>query len=145
MVLRACRQTPLHSKLNPNTSTGLCGLWPLTITKPHLIFHLHFISLFHILILEPESGSEQTSARVHQTPTWIYLLLYIYCRNTRRYSVRISTWFSQISLWFQVQSIALKSAASTPLDYLLTLSKPLLSMDSTPQSNLRASAQGWCC
>ncbi len=36
----------------------------LPFTLLHLIFYFHFILLFHILNLEPEFSSEQTSVRI---------------------------------------------------------------------------------
>ncbi len=107
LVLHACHGPPLHtdfthrlhlSKSHHRTSVA-SGRLPFTYSI--LIFHFHFIWLFHILNLEPKSSSEQTSVGFHWTPTRI-TYSYIYCRITCRYSVRISTWFSQISLWLQV-------------------------------------------
>ncbi len=102
-LLHACRGPPLHTDFThrlhlnkPHHQTAAAsGRLPFTYSIS--IFHFRFILLFHILNLEPESGSEQTSIGFHRTPTRI-TYLYIYCRITCRYSVRISTWFSQISL-----------------------------------------------
>ncbi len=120
-------------------TSAACGCLPFTLL--HLTFHFCFILLFHILNLEPESGSEQTSVGFHRTPTWI-TYLYMYCRTTCRYSVQISTGLAK-SLSDSKSNLSLsKSAASALLDHPYSLSKPSLSMDSVPQSNLRASAQG---
>ncbi len=93
-----------------------------------LIFHFCFILLFHILNLDPNfvvNRPPSDSIRLGLgLPTHIYN-----CRTTCRYSVRISTWFSQ-SLSDSKSNLSLsKSAASAPLDYL-PLSKPSLSTDS---------------
>ncbi len=92
------RDPPLHTDfthrlhLNKSHHQTSAASSHLPFTYSILIFHFCFILLFHILNLEPESSSEQTSVGFHWTPTQI-TYSYIYCRITCRYSVRISTWF----------------------------------------------------
>ncbi len=82
-LLRACRGPPIHSDFKhrihlnkPHYRTSAASSH-LPFTLLHLTFHFHFILLFHILIIEPESGSEQTSVRFHRTLTQPYILIYI--------------------------------------------------------------------
>ncbi len=122
-LLHTCHGPPLHTDFKhrlhlhkPHYQISMAsGCLPFTLL--HLISHFCFILLFHILNLEPKFGSKQTSVRFHWTLTQIYLLIYIYRRITCRYSVQISTWFSQIFLWLQVHLSLSKSMASTLLDY----------------------------
>ncbi|PBK59996.1 hypothetical protein ARMSODRAFT_1027004 [Armillaria solidipes] len=122
----APRSTPTSNKDSTSTpiASELRGLWPLTITLLHLISHFRFILLFHILILEPESGSEQTSVGFHRTLTRItYSYIYtveLLVDTQFEYQLGLAKSLSDS----KVYSITLKSTASAPLDYLL-LSTPL--------------------
>ncbi len=144
IVLCACRGPPLHTdfthRLHLNKShhrTAMAsGRLPFTYSIP--IFHFRFILLFHILNLEPKSGSKQTSIGLRLgLPTYIYtveLLIDTQFEYQLGLAKSLSDSKSNPSLS--------KSAASAPLDHPYSLSKPSLSADSVPQSNLRASAQG---
>ncbi len=126
----------LHlNKPHHQTSTAFSCL-PFILL--YLIFHFHFISLSHILNLEPEFGSKQTSIRFHQTLTWItYSYIYtveLLIDTQFEYQLGLAKSLSDCKSKLSLS----KSMASTPLDYLYSPSKCLLSTDSTLQSNLRA-------
>ncbi len=78
-LLCACHGPPLHSDFKhrihlnkPHYQTSVVSSC-LPFTLLHLTFHFCFILLFHILNLEPKSGSEQTSIGLG-----LRLLTYIY-------------------------------------------------------------------
>ena len=120
---------------------GLHGLRPLTITLLHLIFHFRFILLFHILILEPEFGSEQTcqspSDSDSDLSTYIYTLQLL-VDTQFEYQLGLAKSLSNS------KSTLLLSSLQPPLHWTISYSllHSTFSADSTLLINLRALAQG---
>ncbi len=123
LLLYACHGPPLHTdfkhRLHLNrshyqTSTASSHI---SFTLLHLIFHFCFILLFHILNLEPESSSKQTSIRLRlRLPTYIYtveLLVDTQFKYQLGLAKSLSNSKSNLSLS--------KSMASTLLDYLYSI------------------------